>query len=101
MLSSVGSIEGLDAAPITPPHEHEERACAAGSSEKSLELAFAAVSLQQRASDRASSCGGDSAETAAVDAYEDLLENFRSGGHDRQEPILQQNVDRFCLLPIK
>jgi hypothetical protein len=96
--------------PATPQHEQESRVTPHKGAVKVLTERFDAVDVGR--CDAADHIGGASASSSKSTA---TLENDkpsmsgavdRSGGgaqsaHDLEEPILQENHDRFCLLPVK
>jgi hypothetical protein len=46
-------------------------------------------------------CGGSGSDLPAAGGDEVQPSEWRQSGHDRDEPILQANNERFCLLPVK
>ena len=59
----------------------------------------AALAPSSAASDDGSS--GSDGGSAAAAAAEEGRPQWRQAGHDREEPILRSNSERFCLLPVK
>lgn len=114
--------------PVTPPQDHEERPQRDEMAPKALAAEFDGLSLsggdasprspfsssgdrEQRGQPPASStsdddCGGcsssgDLAAAAAAAGAHLQLPRWRQAAHDKEEPILCPNSERFCLLPVK
>lgn len=106
--SKVGGLGG-SVAPLTPEQLAEQRVNHVGStSGRSLASSFNQLALSNDVSDVSSSKASsaadlDSKETgiAGSRSSSDELEAWTPAHFDEDEPILQHNDERFCLLPVK
>lgn len=102
---------GAQTAPATPQQEEEQRPSTNGVAAKSLTERFATLEVARPSTvSKESSDGGEVPSTS--NGNHPVKDNLRlhgdhgraaraPAGHDADEPILQDNDERFCLLPVK
>ena len=101
---------GATTGPLTPQQKIEERVAAPVGAARSLEQQFETLNVCISPPVSSASGGSSSAFAAPDSCYEgDQSEvgcseeqaSWHQADHDHEEPILQNNDERFCLLPVK
>lgn len=99
------------AAPATPQQEEELRSGTNGVAARSLAARFASIDVARPSAVKKP--GSDNGEPSALQRAAQLREEASTSGNgvneavwacvdrDVDEPILQDNDERFCLLPVK
>jgi hypothetical protein len=111
--SEASSSSSGAAAPPTPQQENKQKLLVGELAARSLSRQFEALDVEGDAARSSGAAGGapprlgacssdaSSSELRTEDGAADAQASWRQTDHDHEEPILQHNDERFCLLPVK